>query len=124
MRSATPKEAVWTGAIFSTCPRVPVQSRLSSLFVLSTLCQPEPLVDQEERDSMTPGQVIDELKKGNERFRAGKMTRRDYLAEQRSSAKGQYSAAVIPWDADRAVPAESFSIPVSGILHSSPSPAT
>ena len=50
---------------------------------------------KEERDSMTPAQVIDELKKGNERFRAGKMARRDYLAEQRASAKGQYPAAVI-----------------------------
>jgi hypothetical protein len=35
---------------------------------------------KEERDSMTPSQVIDELKKGNERFRAGKMAPRDYLA--------------------------------------------
>ena len=28
---------------------------------------------KEQRDSMTPAQVIDELKKGNERFRSGKM---------------------------------------------------
>jgi hypothetical protein len=28
---------------------------------------------KEQRDSMTPSQVIDELKKGNESFRAGKM---------------------------------------------------
>jgi hypothetical protein len=28
---------------------------------------------KEQRDSMTPSQVIDELKKGNERFRTGKM---------------------------------------------------
>ena len=32
---------------------------------------------KEQRDSMTPSQVIDELKKGNERFRAGKMAPRN-----------------------------------------------
>ena len=61
---------------------------------------------KEERDSMTPAQVIDELKKGNERFRTGKMVRRDYLAEQRASAKGQYPAAVILGCLDSRVPAE------------------
>ena len=51
-----------------------------------------------ERDGMSPSSVIEELKKGNERFRSGKMVQRDYLAEQKSSAKGQYPAAVF-WDA-------------------------
>src|SRR5580704_8353105 len=61
---------------------------------------------KEQRDSMTPSQVIDELKKGNERFRAGKMAPRDYLAEKRSSASGQYPAAVILGCVDSRVPAE------------------
>jgi carbonic anhydrase len=55
---------------------------------------------------MTPAQVIDELKKGNERFRTGKRVSRDYLAEQRASAKGQYPAAVILGCVDSRVPAE------------------
>lgn len=59
-----------------------------------------------QRDAMTPSQVIDELKKGNERFRAGKMATRDYVAEQRSSAAGQYPAAVILGCIDSRVPAE------------------
>lgn len=50
---------------------------------------------KEQRDGMTPSHVIDELKKGNERFRTAKMAPRDYLAEKRSSAAGQYPAAVI-----------------------------
>src|SRR5437660_10936311 len=50
---------------------------------------------KEERDRMTPSQVIDELKKGNERFRAGKMAPRNYLMEKRTSAAGQYPAAVV-----------------------------
>ncbi len=61
---------------------------------------------KEQRDSMTPLQVIDELKKGNERFRTGKMAPRDYLAEKRSSAAGQYPAAVILGCIDSRVPAE------------------
>jgi len=61
---------------------------------------------KEQRDSMTPSQVIDELKKGNERFRTGKMAPRDYLAEKRSSAAGQYPAAVILGCVDSRVPVE------------------
>jgi len=59
-----------------------------------------------ERDSLTPLQVIDELKKGNERFRTGKMALRDYRAEKRSSAPGQYPAAVVLGCVDSRVPAE------------------
>lgn len=61
---------------------------------------------KEERDGTTPSQVIDELKKGNERFRAAKMAPRDYLGEKRSSAGGQYPAAVILGCVDSRVPAE------------------
>lgn len=61
---------------------------------------------KEQRDGMTPAQVIEELKKGNERFRAGKMARRDYLAEQRSSAAHQYPAAVVLGCIDSRAPAE------------------
>lgn len=61
---------------------------------------------KEQRDGMTPAQVIDELKKGNERFRAGKMAPRDYLAGKRSGATGQYPAAVVLGCVDSRVPAE------------------
>lgn len=61
---------------------------------------------KEERDRMTPSQVIDELKKGNERFRAGKMSPRNYLGEKRSSAAGQYPAAVVLGCLDSRVPVE------------------
>jgi carbonic anhydrase len=61
---------------------------------------------KDERDAMTPSQVIEELNKGNERFRSGKMAARDYLAEKRASAAGQYPAAVILGCVDSRVPAE------------------
>jgi carbonic anhydrase len=61
---------------------------------------------KEQRDGLTPAQVLDELKKGNERFRSGKMASRDYLGEKRSSAAGQYPAAVVLGCLDSRVPAE------------------
>src|SRR5262245_18371350 len=50
---------------------------------------------KEQRDRMTPGQVLDALKKGNERFRTGNIAPRDYRDQQRTSAAGQFPAAVV-----------------------------
>ena len=61
---------------------------------------------KEERDRMTPDQVIAEMKKGNERFRAGKMNPHDYLAQQRTSAFGQYPASVVLGCIDSRAPGE------------------
>jgi carbonic anhydrase len=58
------------------------------------------------RDKMTPAQVIDELKQGNERFRTGKTVVRDYRDQQRTSAAGQYPAAVVLGCIDSRAPAE------------------
>lgn len=63
-------------------------------------------LSKEQRDNMTPAQVMDELKKGNERFRTGKMAPRNYLAEKRSSTAGQFPAAVILGCLDSRVPTE------------------
>ncbi|MBO9357886.1 carbonic anhydrase [Bordetella petrii] len=59
-----------------------------------------------ERDAMTPDQVIDMMKQGNERFRTGKSQKHDYLAQKRSSASGQFPAAVILSCIDSRAPAE------------------
>ena len=61
---------------------------------------------KEERDRLTPAQVIDELKKGNERFRSGKSVSRDYRDQQLASAAGQYPAAVALGCVDSRAPAE------------------
>jgi carbonic anhydrase len=58
------------------------------------------------RDQLTPAQVIAELKKGNERFRAAKPAPRDYLEEQHADATGQAPAAVVLGCIDSRVPAE------------------
>jgi carbonic anhydrase len=89
------------GAAFVACVTSPLG--FSSMQLAASMSES---LTKEQRDSMTPVQVIDELKKGNARFRTGKMAPRDYLAEKRSSAAGQYPAAVILGCVDSRVPAE------------------
>jgi carbonic anhydrase len=61
-----------------------------------------------ERDRMTPDEIVQLMKKGNERFRTGQKTTQDYLAQQRASAKGQYPAAVLLSCIDSRAPAETI----------------
>src|SRR5262245_4561009 len=59
-----------------------------------------------DRDRMTPDEIIQMMKNGNERFRNGQVSTQDYLAQQRASAKGQYPAAVLLSCIDSRAPAE------------------
>ena len=59
-----------------------------------------------QRDEMTPQQIIAVMKEGNERFRRGERKNRNYLREQKASAKGQYPAAVLLSCIDSRAPAE------------------
>jgi len=61
---------------------------------------------KEARDQLTPDQVIEILKQGNERFRTGKPHVHDYLAQKRATATGQYPAAAILSCIDSRAPAE------------------
>jgi carbonic anhydrase len=61
-----------------------------------------------QRDKLTPDDIIAMMKRGNERFRSGKGTKQDVLAQQRASAKGQYPAAVILSCIDSRAPAETI----------------
>src|ERR1700719_2742552 len=48
-----------------------------------------------QRDRLTPDDVLALLKNGNKRFYTGKREDHNFLAQQRTSAKGQYPAAVL-----------------------------
>ncbi|MDL9998936.1 carbonic anhydrase family protein [Variovorax sp. J22P240] len=61
---------------------------------------------QAERDALTPDRVIEMMKRGNGRFRSGKMHAQDFLAQKRASAPGQFPAAVILSCIDSRSPAE------------------
>jgi carbonic anhydrase len=63
-------------------------------------------MSKEQRDQLTPDQILAAMQRGNERFRAGKMLRHDYLAQKRATVTGQYPAAVILSCIDSRAPAE------------------
>ena len=61
-----------------------------------------------QRDKLTPDEVIELMKQGNQRFRLGKESPHDYLTQQKASATGQYPAAVILSCIDSRAPAETI----------------
>ena len=61
-----------------------------------------------QRDKLTPDDVLAMMKAGSERFRLGKESPHDFLAQQKASAKGQYPAAVILSCIDSRAPAETI----------------
>ena len=61
---------------------------------------------KEQRDKMTPDEIIQQMKAGNERFRAGKPQHRDLIREAKATAKGQYPAAIVFSCIDSRTPAE------------------
>ena len=67
---------------------------------------PAPVRTKAERDAMTPGQVLQAFKDGNERFVGGLMKSRDLLKEQQATATGQHPSAVVLSCIDSRAPAE------------------
>jgi carbonic anhydrase len=63
---------------------------------------------REKRDAMTPDQVIDAMKQGNERFRKATPKERDMLAEKHALVGGQYPKAVLLSCIDSRAPAEAI----------------
>ena len=63
-------------------------------------------LSKEMREKLTPEQIIQTMKNGNKRFRAGERKDRNYLREQKASARGQYPAAILLTCIDSRAPAE------------------
>ena len=64
---------------------------------------------QAQRDSLTPDQVVQAFLNGNERFLSGRQRDRDFLGEMKSSAEGQYPAAIVLSCIDSRTPVEVIS---------------
>jgi carbonic anhydrase len=84
---------------------------LSTAAVASTFLAPgRALADAltaQQREKLSPDDILALMKKGNERFARGERKNRDYLREQRtSSAEGQHPAAVLLSCIDSRAPAE------------------
>src|SRR5262245_34527229 len=63
---------------------------------------------KEQRDKLTPDDIIALMKKGNERFRLGQESPHDYLAQQKATVGGQHPAAIILSCIDSRAPAETI----------------
>jgi carbonic anhydrase len=61
---------------------------------------------KEKRDKMTPDEILAALKRGNKNFSKGLKTSRNYINEQKATAKGQFPAAVVLSCIDSRAPAE------------------
>src|SRR5438094_9064119 len=61
---------------------------------------------KEKRDKMTPEEILAALKCGNKNFSKGLRTSRNYINEQKVTAKGQYPSAVVLSCIDSRAPAE------------------
>ena len=61
-----------------------------------------------QRDNLTPDEILRLMKKGNDRFRAGRRERGDFLAQQRATTTGQHPAAVLLTCIDSRAPAEAI----------------
>jgi len=59
-----------------------------------------------QRDSLTPDQVVQKFLEGNARFLSGAQRDRDFLGEMKSSAAGQYPAAIVLSCIDSRTPVE------------------
>lgn len=64
------------------------------------------VLTQDERDKLTPGDVVAELQAGNARFVAGDVTVRNHKAQIRKAAAGQSPKAIILSCVDSRVPVE------------------
>src|SRR5262244_655957 len=74
--------------------------KLSGSFVYADV------LGKEKRDKMTPDEILAELKRGNKDFSKGLRTSRNYINEQKATAKGQFPAAVVLSCIDSRAPAE------------------
>lgn len=97
---------VWTVAIallFSAC------TNNNNETTTATEAKPT-LVDEvltaEKQRALTPEQVIENLKKGNERFMKNDLTQRNHSAQVRKTTKGQFPEAVVLSCIDSRVPVE------------------
>ncbi|AWH73423.1 carbonic anhydrase [Dokdonia sp. Dokd-P16] len=66
----------------------------------------ESIMTAEEQAGMTPDEIINRLKKGNQNFVDNNLTQRDHSAQRRKATIGQYPKAIVLSCVDSRVPVE------------------
>jgi len=91
---------LWAGAAALVVACAPTRNHSGSDDAVGTV------VTANTQASLTPHEIFEDLKAGNERFVAGDLTRFDYGAQVAATASGQYPKAVILSCLDSRVPVE------------------
>lgn len=90
--------------IFATaCTAQDSENETSSSVELS-----DDVITQEDQAALTPEEILQGLKDGNERFMNNNLTARDYPAQVRATTDGQYPEAVVIACIDSRVPVENI----------------
>ena len=101
-------------SFFTACqqtatPEAPASSNTNptNTFDLSNLnIVVQEVLTKEQRDALTPDEIIQSFKDGNQRFVNNDLTARDHSAQVRKSANGQYPKAAVISCLDSRVPVE------------------
>lgn len=89
---------VFSVAIFTACVAQDAQQNKTDLS--------SDVITQDDQAALTPQAIIQGLKEGNERYVNNNLTPRDYQAQVKAAAKGQYPEAIIISCVDSRVPVE------------------
>lgn len=100
---------VWTVAIallFSACTCSNDEATTDKTATETKPVLVDEVMTAEKQRALTPEQVIENLKKGNERFMKNDLTQRNHSAQVRKTTKGQFPQAVVLSCIDSRVPVE------------------
>ena len=89
--------------LFAACAQNDMQSETSEMNETELTSDVMTAEDQEE---LTPDDIIQQMKEGNERFTNNNLTERDYQAQVQATSGGQYPAAIVISCVDSRVPVE------------------
>ena len=94
--------------VMAACNNQPEQKAIENLSQAEEQAKPlvQEVLTQDQRDALTPDDVIKSFKEGNERFVNNDLTARDHSEQVRKSATGQFPKAVILSCLDSRVPVE------------------
>ncbi len=93
---------------FTACNNQSEQETTEKLTEINENIKPlvEEVLTQEQRDALSPDDVLTSFKEGNKRFISNDLTARDHSAQVRKSASGQFPKAVVLSCLDSRVPVE------------------
>lgn len=97
---------VFLSVLFFSCNEKSSKTEETATETSSNKPLVQEVLTKEQRDALTPEQIIQTFKEGNERYVKNELTSRDHSEQVRKSAKGQYPKAVVLSCLDSRVPVE------------------